>query len=33
MNNVVQHLCTNDSHVLRVDLKQLMMLLEVTNQQ
>ena len=33
MNNVVQHLCTNDSHVLRVELKHLMMILEVTNRQ
>ena len=33
MNNILQHLCSNDSHVLRVEQKQMMAILEVTNQQ
>ena len=33
MNNIVQHLCTNDSHVLRVEIKQLMAISEGTNRQ
>ena len=30
MSNVVQHLCTNDSHVFRVEQKQMMATLEVS---